>query len=305
MDKLRISVAIATYNGAEHITAQLDSIMRQTRAVDEVVMTDDGSTDGTVELVQGFIDAYGLAPQWRIERNEHNLGFGENFRRATDLTTGDLIIFSDQDDIWMIDRVERMADAMQAMPAVGMLTTDFVPLGEDAALEEGKYVGGPKKIKFNKHTSFLRSLGSLMCIRRDYYESVRELWYKGWAHDEFIWRIAVIDGRAYHMDYTSVKRRFHAAQVSGHMGHAIGKRVKYLESNVKSSECLYDYARKLGNKKLIRYFKRSVAAHKMRLALVSEKRKFNALKLLFYLDCYYSVKSYPVELKMAFSRKQK
>ena len=102
---MKLSVAIATYNGAEYVEEQLESIRTQSRPVDEVVICDDKSSDNTVEIVESFINKNNLGDSWRIEVNPENLGYASNFIGAARKTTGDLIFFCDQDDIWLPDRV--------------------------------------------------------------------------------------------------------------------------------------------------------------------------------------------------------
>ena len=90
MRGVRISVAMCTYNGAEFLPAQLESIFAQTRTADEIVVCDDGSTDETRSLIpQNVI----------LHENEKKLGTAKNFERAIGLCTGDVIVLSDQDDV--------------------------------------------------------------------------------------------------------------------------------------------------------------------------------------------------------------
>lgn len=96
---LRISVAMATYNGAKHIREQLDSIARQTLLPFELVITDDGSTDATLQIAEEF--ARNAPFTVRIFRNEKRLKFADNFLKAASLCSGDLIAFCDQDDVWL------------------------------------------------------------------------------------------------------------------------------------------------------------------------------------------------------------
>lgn len=100
-----VSVAMATYNGAKFIRDQLESIAHQTLPTAELVISDDGSTDETVRIAEEFA---GDAPfPVHIHRNARKLGYGRNFRHAASHCRGDLIAFSDQDDWWCPDRLER------------------------------------------------------------------------------------------------------------------------------------------------------------------------------------------------------
>lgn len=103
MSKLTISVAMATYNGARFIKEQLDSFARQTLLPAELVACDDGSTDGTFEILSQFAKE---APfPVRVYRNEARLGYRDNFLHALELCSGDLVAFSDQDDIWLPEKL--------------------------------------------------------------------------------------------------------------------------------------------------------------------------------------------------------
>jgi Glycosyltransferases involved in cell wall biogenesis len=103
----RISIAMATYNGARYIREQLDSLAAQTLLPCELVVTDDGSTDATLEIVRDF--ALEAPFPVRVHSNENRLGFGDNFLLAASLCEGELIAFCDQDDIWLPEKITRCA----------------------------------------------------------------------------------------------------------------------------------------------------------------------------------------------------
>lgn len=99
---------MATYNGAKYLDEQLQSFLGQTRLPDELVVTDDGSSDDTLRILESFAKR---APfDVRIIVNKERLGYGANFGKALSLTTGDLIFLSDQDDIWFDDKIKIMAE---------------------------------------------------------------------------------------------------------------------------------------------------------------------------------------------------
>lgn len=104
--KLKISIAMATYNGGKYLHEQLDSFCMQTRLPDELVITDDCSTDDTLAIVQSFAASAPFEVRWA--RNEMNLGYSGNFNKALMETTGDLVFLSDQDDVWFPEKLERM-----------------------------------------------------------------------------------------------------------------------------------------------------------------------------------------------------
>lgn len=305
---MKISVAIATYNGEKYIEEQLQSILEQTRPVDEVVIVDDVSSDNTVSVIKRFIESHHLT-NWSCTINEQNLGYIENFRKAIDLIdnkeSGDKLIFlSDQDDYWAKDRVEQMAAVMEKYPEIGLLNTRQQTFrnGEQpwfSSISAVNY-GSPKQIKLTPYTRFLRSLGCEMVFRQSFYDRVKEHWYSGWAHDEFLWSMAMLYGACYEWDYVSLYRRLHEKQVSGHLGHSKEKRIKYLQDVKQSSEYLLSLSEREGlpnsTKKL---FQKNVKAHQLRLDMIQRRKLLYGLRLLPYLRYYYAPKSYLVELTMA------
>jgi glycosyltransferase involved in cell wall biosynthesis len=93
-----VSIAMATYNGGRFVSQQLDSLLAQSYPPTELVVTDDGSTDGTLGIVEEFAER---APfPVRIFKNERRLGYKKNFMEAVSRCVGDIIAFCDQDDIW-------------------------------------------------------------------------------------------------------------------------------------------------------------------------------------------------------------
>lgn len=98
-----ISVAMATYNGETFIREQLASIANQTIPPFELVVCDDGSTDSTIRILHEFA-ATSHFPV-RIVRNDENLGFSNNFLKCASLCRGDWIAFSDQDDVWLPNKL--------------------------------------------------------------------------------------------------------------------------------------------------------------------------------------------------------
>lgn len=105
---------MATCNGAAYLDEQLASLTAQTRRPDELVVTDDLSDDATLEILERFAASAPFAVC--IHRNPERLGLHRNFERAMALTSGDLILVSDQDDIWFPTKIERILAEFRARP---------------------------------------------------------------------------------------------------------------------------------------------------------------------------------------------
>ena len=121
---MKISIAMATYNGAKYLKAQLQSFIDQTRQPDELIITDDCSTDDTEIIVHEFAK---VAP-FTVEfyRNEKNLGYCGNFNAALTKTTGDLVFLSDQDDVWFAEKIEYMVGVADRNPEALVVMNDAV-----------------------------------------------------------------------------------------------------------------------------------------------------------------------------------
>lgn len=113
--KFNVSVVMATFNGGRFISEQLDSIARQTHLPAELIVSDDTSTDDTIEIVKGFAKT---APfPVKIIENETRLGYGGNFLSATKQATGAYLSFCDQDDIWLPNKLEVSLRTIEAFDA--------------------------------------------------------------------------------------------------------------------------------------------------------------------------------------------
>lgn len=102
-----ISVVLATYNGEKHIRAQISSILRQLRDCDEVIITDDMSTDLTVSMINEFSDS-----RVRVIYSDSNKGPIGNFENGIKNATRDIIVLADQDDVWLDGRLDIVRSAL-------------------------------------------------------------------------------------------------------------------------------------------------------------------------------------------------
>jgi len=119
---VKISIAMATYNGAQYIQEQLQSFVGQTRKPDELIITDDCSTDQTEAIVREFAKTAPFTV--RFNRNEKNQGYCGNFNAALMKTTGDLVFLSDQDDVWFPKKIEHMIGVSERNPQALVLMND-------------------------------------------------------------------------------------------------------------------------------------------------------------------------------------
>ena len=105
----KVSVVVCTYNGERYVREQIDSIIAQTYPIHEIILQDDGSTDGTFDILCDYADRHSNVTAWR---NESGKGISRNFFSAMARATGDYIALSDQDDVWEKDKVENQMEAL-------------------------------------------------------------------------------------------------------------------------------------------------------------------------------------------------
>lgn len=151
----KISIAMTTYNGERFIREQLCSLKNQTLRADEVVIFDDCSSDRTVEIIKAFINEFDL--DWELSVNEHNHGYIENFYKAIQATTGDIIFLSDQDDVWHLEKIETMVGLFQEHKDLQVLSTGFRKIDE-----HGNPIATKQKLGYTNHgliKGHIRKLG--------------------------------------------------------------------------------------------------------------------------------------------------
>ena len=119
---MRVSVALCTYNGVTFLNEQLSSFESQSRLPDELVVSDDASTDATMSLLRSFAAS---APfPVRIFCNEETLGYSRNFTQAVLLCSGDVVAFSDQDDVWYPEKLAHLCQVLETQPDVQGVFSD-------------------------------------------------------------------------------------------------------------------------------------------------------------------------------------
>ena len=191
---MRLSVALCTYNGGRFLAEQLDSIGRQTRPPDELVVCDDASSDGSATIVRAFA---GRAPfPVRLEVNESNLRSTRNFAKAIGLCAGDLIALADQDDVWLPHKLSTLEAAMAAAPDAGFAFSDadmvderLAPLGY--SLWEAVRFGRREQARFRNGGAFeallrrYRVTGATMAFRSSFRGLVLPI-PPAWVHDAWI-----------------------------------------------------------------------------------------------------------------------
>lgn len=211
---VNISVAIGTYNGQAHLREQLESIAVQTLLPTEVVIGDDASTDATYQIAEHFSKEF--PNRVHLYQNPVNLGYVENFEKAISLCTGDIIAPCDQDDIWLPNRLEKIAALFSECPDCGLVFTDATVVNE--TLQTMGYTlyarhGKPDLCEDKIIPYFIRRLdinGCTMAFRSELRECVLPISSKWWGHDHWIVFIVAAVSRICMLDEPLMLYRRHS-----------------------------------------------------------------------------------------------
>lgn len=128
---MKISIAMATYNGARYLWEQLESFENQIQQPDELVVCDDRSSDETIDILEKFSKTASFPV--RIHLNPESLGCAQNFARAITLCQGEFIFLSDQDDVWVPEKIVSISEVFSENPDAGYVFSDAKLVDENLA----------------------------------------------------------------------------------------------------------------------------------------------------------------------------
>lgn len=204
-----VSVCLATYNGEKYIAEQIESILAQLGSDDELIVSDDGSTDNTTEIISAIKDS-----RIKFINNLREHGYTPNFENALQHSTKEVIFLSDQDDIWEKDKLTECLNYLE--------TYDFI-VHDATIVDSSKNVIGTSFFKERKsHRSWLGNLlkfgylGCCMAFRRRILEralpfpSNRRLC----THDNWLFLIAKTFYKVGYIDKPLIKYRRHGKNTS-------------------------------------------------------------------------------------------
>lgn len=219
----RVSVALCTHNGARFVGAQVQSILSQSRVPEEIVLSDDASTDDSVDIVECAVAGTGV--HLVVLRNPTALGYVANFEQALAATTGDLVALCDQDDVWHPNRIERALELFEADPELllvhsdaRLVDADGVPLGHTlfdalglSPQERAEAASGDELAVLLRRN--LVTGATAMVGRRAVDLAIP--FPEHWVHDEWLAMIAVSAGTGILLDESLVDYRQHGSNQIG------------------------------------------------------------------------------------------
>lgn len=210
-----VSVAMATYNGERYIKEQIESILLNLGEDDELVISDDGSTDRTIYFIEQFRDR-----RIRIIEGPRK-GLVKNFEHAIANCSGDYIFLSDQDDIWEKGKVDRVLPYFRE--------AHYILVQHDAVIVDGAgNVLFPSFANMRRvRTGLLKNLirntyhGCCIAFKKELVQEILPFPDNIYLHDEWIGLIAELNGRTIFIEDNLLKYRRHGENVSQFEHHTL------------------------------------------------------------------------------------
>lgn len=292
---MKSSVVMTTYNGSRFMQEMLDSLRNQTRKIDEVIICDDRSKDDTVEIISNYINKYNLV-NWNLIVNEKNLGWEKNFLNALGKATNEVIYPCDQDDIWHLDKIEKMTSAFENNDNIWLLVSGYHAFSENGGKME---IQNPvstetndivSKHKFDeKYYQILRP-GCTMAFRREMLPLLEENWRPGTPHDAVLWTVASLLEKLYVYDGTFIEYRRHGSNASNEINHGFKYRINVIKRTKLINEWYLKSVYFDKNKESV--VKDCIHWCDLRYKLIGDKKPLNWFKLFKYRAFYLNNKKY-------------
>ena len=204
-----VSVCIASYNGEKYIIEQVESILPQLEEHDEIIISDDGSTDSTREIVKGLI-----GKDSRIKLIDGPcVGYASNFFNAIDHASNDVVFLSDQDDIWVENKVEKVLEVFDKDPECTTVLHKMYTFHEDIN-EKGEEIVVTYKKGFNKNVLFSSYWGCCMAFKREFIKKFYPIQQPCLSHDQIIGLASERNGKTVFLEDQLIYHRIHKKNVT-------------------------------------------------------------------------------------------
>ena len=230
---MKISIVLATYNGAAYLQDQLESYLAQERMPDEIVICDDVSTDNTIIILEVFQKAAPFEVQ--IIKNKTNLGYTKNFEKALSLCGGDIVFFSDQDDVWLPNKISTIEKVFSENTGISVVIHDGELVNENLNPTGLTKLG---QILSGGYTDEGFVTGTLSAVRRDILPLILPF-PDGIAggHDGWVHTIARLTNRRIIVRDVLQKLRRHSSNTSEWVVSSVKKinKINVLTSNLSTA----------------------------------------------------------------------
>ncbi len=223
-----ISVAMATYNGERFIEEQITSILKNLNENDELIISDDASTDQTLAIIKTFSDK-----RIKIIKGPQK-GVKQNFANALAHCQGKYIFLSDQDDIWEENKVLKVLKVLEEKECTGIVH-DCVVVNEDATknLMDSFFLHRKSKSGIIRNIYKNRYLGCCIAFSREMIKYILPIPENIEMHDQWIGLLCEKYGSVYFMKEKLIKYRRHGGNVSAMRHYPLLKMIQNRVSLIK------------------------------------------------------------------------
>lgn len=207
--EIRASVAMATYNGEKYLAEQISSVLASMGDNDELIISDDGSSDATINIINQFINK---DKRIKIFLNDCK-GIQHNFNNALSHTEGKFIFYCDQDDVWINDKINRVINIFDTTKADLVIHNGY---HTNSMLDRCKEdIFQQSKISVNPIRNFIKSTqwGCCMAVNRKSLKYVLPF-YQGVGHDIWTGIIIGIYGKITLLNDHLILHRLHEKNVT-------------------------------------------------------------------------------------------
>ena len=213
----KISVCMATHNGEAFVQEQLDSIITQLNDNDEIIIVDDASSDATLSILANFTD-----PRLKVFANQSNCGINNTFEIALQQSKNDIILLSDQDDIWLDGRAEKMTrQLIQSNALVISSNVECIDINKKVLPSVNCY----EPLRFYDSTKHLKNIvriflgnatyfGCAMGFKREFLDVILPVPNYVDSHDLWIAMAANLAHSNLHYEDVTLLRRIHGKNAS-------------------------------------------------------------------------------------------
>lgn len=230
---MKTSVAMCTYNGEKYISKQLKSILNQTLQPDEVIICDDCSTDTTEKIIKNIISETSLIV--KFIKNKKNLGSSKNFEKAISLCTGDIIFLSDQDDVWLPNKIKTITETFNKNKDVDFVFSNAYLTDENLNILKDDLF---KSLNFNqKKINIIKSKKAFNLLLKTNYATGATIAFKKslldvflplpdiWVHDHYLAFVCSISKKIYPLKSKLIYYRQHNNQQIGTLSTNVVKKI--------------------------------------------------------------------------------
>jgi glycosyltransferase involved in cell wall biosynthesis len=221
-----IDILLATYNGGKYLRQQLDSIIGQTNSTWRLIIRDDCSGDDTTVIIEEYSSKHPdqIVP---LSNSGQNVGVVRNFSLLLDHATADYVMFCDQDDIWLTDKItatfEKMLETEKQYGSVMplLIFTDLTIVDEDGSSIRADSVWEYQQLNPSNVTHLNRLLlqniptGCTVMINRALREKAVPIPAEAAMHDWWLTLVAAVFGRNVYLPQATVRYRQHGMNVCG------------------------------------------------------------------------------------------